>query len=68
MKTIKPGSIWLGSNQEPFVVINVVELDGHTWVHYRKQTTKEPHEYSCYAESFLLRFSENVNNKYQHFL
>lgn len=68
MKTIKPGSVWLGANQEPFVVIDVVELDGHTWVHYRKQNTKEPREYSCYQESFVVRFREHINNKYQHIL
>ena len=55
MNKLKEGSKWtaiLGS--DIFVIIQTVELDGHTWVHYRKEPSEK--EYSCYAESFLERF------------
>ena len=31
---VTAGSVW-ESNSKKFMVIHVVELDGHTWVHYR---------------------------------
>jgi hypothetical protein len=57
---IKEGSKWSGSNGRKFHVIHVVELDGHTWVHYIDEQAKENEnrEYSCYIESFLSRFTE----------
>jgi hypothetical protein len=58
MQTIKLGSKWLGNDRKAFDVLAVVERDGHVWVHYRDQQGRE---YSCYQESFLLRFSEHVN-------
>jgi hypothetical protein len=55
----KQGSKWQGNNNVIFRVINIVEVDDHTWVHYRKEnTTSEPQEYSCYVESFLSKFTE----------
>ncbi len=65
---VKPGSVWVSSDNAQFIVIDVVEVDGHTWVHYRNDNKAEPREYSCYEESFVLRFREYVNNKYQHIL
>lgn len=59
MKTIKDGSKWLSSEHKEFYVLNTVELEGNLWVHYK--SVKDGTEYSCYAESFLLRFSEAVN-------
>jgi hypothetical protein len=56
---VKEGSKWVGSNSsDKFHVIHVIELDGHTWVHYIKENSPEHEnrEYSCYMESFLLRF------------
>ena len=50
---IKQGSRWTGGDRKVFTVISVVELEGHTWVHYRDDTK----EYSCYQESFLSRFT-----------
>ena len=57
---IKDGTIW-HSIDKKFVVLHTIELEGHTWVHYRehnpKKSTLECKEYSCYQESFLERFS-----------
>ena len=56
MQSLKEGSRWDGG-ERVFVIINeVVTEDGHTWVHYREERGNPPREYSCYKESFLLRF------------
>jgi hypothetical protein len=59
-KLPKIGSKWSGSDsQQIFHVLHTIELEGHTWVHYIRETTKdinETREYSCYLESFLERF------------
>jgi hypothetical protein len=46
------GSKWTGNDSKIFYVLHTIELDGHTWVHYRDNQR----EYSCYVESFLQRF------------
>ena len=61
MATIpKDGSKWSGTDcKDVFHVLHTIELEGHTWVHYIKETKKETNEareYSCYLESFLQRF------------
>lgn len=58
---VKEGSVWEGSEGKKFRVLSVTEVDGHTWVHYREDKgIKVPaiqcKEYSCYIESFELRF------------
>ena len=57
---IKDGTIWQSSDKK-FVVLHTIDLEGHTWVHYRehdpKKATLECKEYSCYLESFLVRFN-----------
>jgi hypothetical protein len=58
MKIPKDGSKWTGGHRDRFHVLNTIELEGHIWVHYIKEDTKEPREYSCYLESFLARFTE----------
>jgi hypothetical protein len=58
MKIPKNGSKWTGGTGDRFHVLNTIELDGHTWVHYIKEDAREPREYSCYVESFLERFRE----------
>ena len=58
MKIPKNGSKWTGGTGDRFHVLNTIELDGHTWVHYIKEDASEPREYSCYVESFLERFRE----------
>ena len=55
MTIIKEGSRWDGGGKK-FVVIQTVEQDGHTWVHYRELNSNAPKEYSCYLESFVERF------------
>jgi hypothetical protein len=58
---VKVGSKWSGSsNTNIFRVIHVIELEGHTWIHYIKEKAPEDtnREYSCYEESFLSRFRE----------
>lgn len=60
---VKVGSIWRTLEDKQFMVINVVEAEGHTWVHYREHNPSKPalecKEYSCYEESFVSRFSES---------
>lgn len=60
---IEPGSKWTSSDYSKFVVISVTEIEGHTWVYYRKLNVPEGEcsEYSCYAETFTHRFSRIVN-------
>lgn len=55
-KLPKDGSKWTGNNRDVFYVMHTIELEGHTWVHYKKIDKNQ--EYSCYLESFLQRFSE----------
>ena len=59
---IKEGSRWTGGDRKIFVVLHTIEQDGHTWIHYRDDTSSEPKEYSCYEESFTQRFTEVVND------
>jgi hypothetical protein len=61
---IKAGSKWSSATGQEFRVISVVELEGHTWVHYIKENISEDdiREYSCYIESFLDRFREQPND------
>jgi hypothetical protein len=56
--TVKLGSKWLASNRGEFWVIGVVEREGHVWIHYRND---QGQEFSCYQDSFLLRFTEHDN-------
>ena len=61
MNIPKDGSRWTGhGSYEVFLVLHTIELDGHTWVHYRNNNNGE-REYSCYLESFLERFREILN-------
>jgi hypothetical protein len=57
-KEILPGSHWSAGTDKKFIVIHVVEVDGHMWVHYRDAKGSEPKEYSCYLESFEQRFTK----------
>ena len=63
MTTIKNGSIW-SSSDKTFQVIETVDIDGQTWVHYREHAgtytpVKECKEYSCLLESFVFRFRQS---------
>ena len=55
---IKEGSRWDGGNGKTFRVIQIVEVEGQTWIHYinDRLSENENREYSCYQESFLSRF------------
>jgi poly(3-hydroxybutyrate) depolymerase len=53
---VKEGTTWASVDGKEFVVMHVIEQQGHTWVHYRENRRDEPREYSCYMESFLSRF------------
>ncbi len=55
---VEQGTKWNSPDGKEFVVIHVIEQEGHTWVHYRDNRRDEPREYSCYIESFLSRFSK----------
>jgi hypothetical protein len=58
MKAVTVGSRWWGGSDTRFIVIDVITIEGYTWVHYRDDKSKEnPKEYSCYLESFLQRFT-----------
>ncbi len=57
MKDVTVGSRWWSGESKQFIVLDVVTIEDHTWVHYRTDDNKEnPREYSCYLESFLQRF------------
>jgi hypothetical protein len=58
MKIPKDGSKWTGNVGDIFHVLHTIELEGKTWIHYIKEDSKDPREYSCYLESFLERFRE----------
>jgi hypothetical protein len=53
---VKQGSRWTDNVNKVFHVIDVVELEGNTWVHYILEDKNDPKEFSCYVESFLQRF------------
>ena len=57
---VKEGSRCTGTgSNDKFHIIHVIELEGHTWVHYIKENVQDhelTREYSCYLESFLQRF------------
>jgi hypothetical protein len=52
---IKKGSRWWVSNGKKFVIIDEVEVDGHTWIYYRDELGDPPNEFSCYKESFKVK-------------
>ena len=69
MKNVLPGSKWWAGRDKKFRVIDVVEADGNTWVHYRDElegfNQSSAREYSCYLESFLQRFSPLPDDQYK---
>jgi len=56
---IKQGSKWDDGKGKIFRVIQIVQIEGHTWIHYINDSLSENEnrEYSCYQESFLSRFT-----------
>jgi hypothetical protein len=58
MKPVREGTKWGSADNKVFVVIHEVEADdGHKWVYYRDAVGNPPREYSCYADSFIQRFT-----------
>ncbi len=55
---IKEGSRWWSADGKVFHVIHRIEVDGKIWIHYEQDNCKECREFSCYEESFLLRFTQ----------
>jgi hypothetical protein len=55
---IESGQVWESVGSE-FRVIDVVDIDDHTWIHYKNQQTGQEH--SCYQESFESRFIPILN-------
>jgi hypothetical protein len=67
---VKEGSKWQSPEGKIFHVLSVIEVEGHTWVHYieeHKVSVLEEilpgeREYSCYVESFVQRFRSHDNH------
>ena len=57
---VKEGSVWVGREQDEFVVIHRITLEGNVWIHYRQNNKDNNNEYSCYEEAFVQRFTERV--------
>jgi hypothetical protein len=57
---VEKNQVWSTRDRNEFLVLEVVDLDNKTWVHYRNVKTGQ--EYSCYAESFESRFDLVVNH------
>jgi len=55
---VKEGTRWVSNEGNTFHVVHRVELDGKIWIHYEQDNCKECREFSCYEESFLLRFRQ----------
>lgn len=58
---IESGTIWSGSDGKEFVVLKEVNIDGKDWIYYRDNFNSPPREYSCYKESFVVRFTQQPN-------
>ena len=56
---VKEGYVWSGMDQKEFRIINITEIEDHTWVHYINIKTGQ--EYSCYKDSFEARFTPVTN-------
>lgn len=61
MQKVNMGEKWRGSDFETFRVINVVDIENKTWVHYMR--VSDNHEYSCLEESFIHRFDRDLSNE-----
>jgi hypothetical protein len=61
-KKVTANSRWLSSDYKEFVVMHVIDDEqGRTWVHYRQDQPANNQEYSCYEDSFLMRFKEDAS-------
>lgn len=56
---VKEGTLWGSVDGKQFRVLHIVkDDDNNTWVHYRDDKVESPNEYSCFLESFTVRFSK----------
>ncbi|NBP56340.1 hypothetical protein EBU71_07380 [bacterium] len=62
-KDISAGTKWISPDHKVFQVIDVVEIENQIWVYYRKYNSHpdDCREFSCFKESFLLRFTKIIN-------
>ena len=58
---VTEGTRWSSSDGNVFHVMNVVEVDGHTWVYYEQDDVPECRTFSCWLESFRARFFPILN-------
>lgn len=63
MTEVKPGSRWWSQGRDFYHVIDIVNIEGQVWVHYRKDYPihEDNAEFSCHLESFLSRFTPYEN-------
>jgi hypothetical protein len=60
---VETGSRWWDGRGTYFHVLDVLDIEGKTWVHYIKEGNMSherlsgENEYSCYVESFVSRFT-----------
>jgi hypothetical protein len=65
MIEVKEGTRWASSDGNVFHVMSVVQCpDGHTWVHYEQDNIGESRTFSCWVDSFTLRFIPILNDQY----
>lgn len=60
---VERGEKWVGHTREYFRVIDVVDLENQTWIHYMR--LRDNLEYSCLKESFIHRFSKVLNEEHR---
>lgn len=61
IEPLRAQALWTDGRDREFRIISLVQdLEGHDWVHYRNIKTEE--EYSCWQESFLLRFQPKAES------
>ena len=56
---VEKGQVWSSINRTEFRVLEIVDVEDNTWVHYIN--TKTGQEHSCYKDSFLARFTPIAN-------
>ena len=61
MQKVNMGEKWRSGDFETFRVIDVVDLENQTWIHYMR--IRDNLEYSCLEESFIHRFSRDLSNE-----
>jgi|LauGreDrversion4_2_1035121.scaffolds.fasta_scaffold153113_6 hypothetical protein len=59
MTGLDVNSTWQDEQGNRYQIIHIIHDDaGHVWVHYRRLERDNPHEYSCWQETFVERFRE----------